>query len=159
MLLVLSLRKESVSMNKILVFVVIVPVIALLMFKGIFFYEYDTKQRYIKDLIDSTAYMVKITGVLTTDEYAGLKTKLNSFGKFDDIGIILKKGVYVDGSLSNLTTYILNTRLNKGDAFFIYVKSSNVSNYSRIQNGGVSADDTENLYYKAKAQCRVEFIQ
>ena len=27
-------------MNKILVFVVIVPVIALLMFKGIFFYEY-----------------------------------------------------------------------------------------------------------------------
>ena len=159
MLLVLSLRKESVSMNKILVFVVIVPVIALLMFKGIFFYEYDTKQRYIKDLIDSTAYEVKITGVLTTDEYAGLKTKLNSFAKFDDAGIILKKGNYVDGSLSYLTSYNLNTRLNKGDAFLIYVKSSNVSNYSRIQNGGVSADDTENLYYKAKAQCRVEFIQ
>lgn len=146
-------------MNKILVFVVIVPVIALLMFKGIFFYEYDTKQRYIKDLVDSIAYEVKITGVLTASEYAGLKTKLNSFATFDDTGIILKKGIYVDGSLSSLTTYSLNTRLNKGDAFMIYVKSSNISNYSRIQNGGVSADDTENLYYKAKAQCRVEYIQ
>lgn len=146
-------------MNKILVFVVIVPIIALMMFKGIFFYEYDTKQRYIKDLVDSIAYEVKITGVLSAGEYTGLKTKLNSYGKFDDTGIILKKGIYVDGSLSNLTTYSLNTRLNKSDAFLIYVKSSNVSNYSRIQNGGVSADDTENLYYKAKAQCRIEYIQ
>ena len=107
----------------------------------------------------SMAYEVKITGVLTASEYSGLKTKLNSFGKFDDTGIILKKGIYVDGSLSSLTAYNLNTRLNKGDAFLIYVKSSNVSNYSRIQNGGVCADDTENLYYKTKAQCRVEYIQ
>jgi hypothetical protein len=146
-------------MNKIYVFIVVVPVIAFLMFKGIFFYEYDTKQRYIKDAIDSIAYDVKITGVLTGDEYADLKTKLNSFAKFDDTGIILEKGVYVDGNLSNLTAYNMNTQLNKGDAFVIYIKSSNVSNYSRMQNGGVSADDSQNLYYKAKAQCRVEFIQ
>ena len=146
-------------MNKIYVFIVIVPVIAFLMFKGIFFYEFDTKQRYIKDVIDSIAYDVKITGVLTGDEYADLKTKLNSFAKFDDTGIILEKGIYVDGNLSYLTTYNMNTQLNKGDAFVIYVKSSNVSNYSRMQNGGVSADDSQNLYFNAKAQCRVEFIQ
>ena len=145
-------------MSKIYVFIVIVPVIAFLMFKGIFFYEYDTKQRYIKDLIDSMAYEVKITGVLTSDEYSDLKTKLNSFAKFDDTGIILEKGTYIDGILSNLTTYNLNTQLSKGDAFLIYVKSSNVSNYSRMQNGGVSADDSQNLYYKAKAQCRVEYV-
>lgn len=146
-------------MNKILVFVVIVPVIALLMFKGILLYEYDTKQRYIKDLVDSTAYEVKITGILTEDEYACLKNKLNSFAVFDDVGIILRKGSYVDGNLSNLSNYSFNTQLGKGDAFLIYVKSSNVSNYSRLQNKGVSADDAENLYYKAKAQCRVEYIE
>lgn len=145
-------------MSKIYVFIVIVPLIAFMMFRAILFYEYDTKQRYIKDLTDSTAYAIKITGVLTSDEYTDLKTKLNSFAKFDDTGIVLKKGTYVNGTLSNLTTYNLNTQLNKGDAFLIYVKSSNVSNYSRIQNGGVSADDSQNLYYKAKAECRIEYV-
>lgn len=145
-------------MNKILVFVVIFPLIALLMIKGVFFYEYDTKQRYIKDLLDSTAYAVKITGVLTAEEYADLKTKLNRFGVFDDGSIVMQKGNYMNGTLGNLSSYTLDTRLNKGDAFLIHVKSANVSNYSRIQNGGVSQDDTGNLYYKAKALCRVEYV-
>lgn len=145
-------------MSKIYAFIIIVPFIAVLMFKGIFFYEFDTKQRYIKDLVDSTAYVVKITGVLTTDEYAELKTTLNRYSLFDDAGIFLRKGSYIDGELSGLSAYTPGSRLSKGDAFFIYVKSTGVSNYSRIENGGVYQDDGKNLYYSAKAQCRVEFV-
>lgn len=69
------------------------------------------------------------------------------------------KGIYVNGVLTSLTPYNLNTRLGKGDAFLVYVKSSKVSNYSRIQNGGVNVDDSQNLYFKAKAQCRVEYVE
>jgi hypothetical protein len=145
-------------MSKIYAFIIIVPFIAVLMFKGIFFYEFDTKQRYIKDLADSMAYVVKITGVLTIDEYAELKTKLNRYSRFDDAGIILRKGSYIDGELSGLSAYTPGSRLSKGDAFLIYVKSTGVSNYSRIENGGVNQDDGKNLYYSAKAQCRVEFV-
>lgn len=146
-------------MSKVYAFIVIFPLVALLMLKGILFYEFDIKQRYIKDLVDSTAYAVKITGVLTTDEYVNLKTKLNSLAKFEDTGIILKKGYYANGVLSGLASYLTGVQLNKGDAFVIYVKSSNVSNYSRAQNGGVNADDSQNVYYKAKAVCRVEYIR
>ena len=131
---------------------------ALLLFKGVLFYEFDTKQRYIKDLADSTAYVVKITGVLTAGGYSELKTKLNRYSRFDDANIILRKGVYTNGNLSNLTPYVLGTQLSKGDAFLIYIKSAGVSNYSKLQNGGVNPDDTQNLYYCAKAQCRVEFF-
>ena len=145
-------------MSKIYAFIIIVPFIALLMFESIFFYEYDTKQRYIKDLADSTAYVVKITGVLSVDEYSEMKTKLNKYARFDDVNIVLMKGVYDGGNLSGLSLYTLGTQLNKGDAFLIYIKSANVSNYSRLQNGGVNPDDTKNLYYTAKAQCRVEYV-
>lgn len=145
-------------MSKIYAFIIIVPLIAVLLFKGVFFYEYDTKQRYIKDMVDSAAYVVKITGVLTDEGYLDLKTKLNKFAGFEDADILLKKGTYTSGEISGLINYNLNTRLEKGDAFLIFVRSSNVSNYSRIQNGGVNLDDTQNLYYKAKAVCRVEYI-
>lgn len=145
-------------MSKIYVFIIIVPFIALLMFKGILFYEYDTKQRYIKDLSDSTAYVVKITGVLTMDGYSELKTKLNKYARFKDTNIVLIKGVYDNGTISSLSPYTLGTQLNKGDAFLIYIKSADVSNYSKLQNGGVNPDDTQNLYYCAKAQCRVEYV-
>lgn len=145
-------------LSKIYAFIIIVPLIAVLLFKGVFFYEYDTKQRYIKDMVDSTAYVVKITGVLTDEGYLDLKTKLNKFARFEDAEILLKKGAYTDGEISDLIDYNLNTRLEKGDAFLIFVKSSNVSNYSRVQNGGVNPDDTQNLYYKAKAVCKVEYI-
>jgi len=146
-------------MSKIFSFLIIIPLVAMLLFKGVFFYEYDTKQRYIKDLTDSTAYVVKITGVLSQDEYNRLKTSLNKYGTFNDAGIILKKGIYTDGDITVLQTYIPGTRLVKGDAFVIYVKSSNVANYSKIENGGVSPDDTKNLYFKARAVCRVEYLE
>ncbi len=145
-------------MSKIYAFLIIVPFIALLLFKGILFYEFDTKQRYIKDVADSTAYIVKITGVVTIDGYSELKTKLNKYGKFDDANIRLMKGVYTNGAISGMTSYILGTQLSKGDAFLIYVKSAEVSNYSRLQNGGVNPDDTQNLYFCARAQCRVEYV-
>ena len=130
----------------------------MLLFKGVFFYEYDTKQRYIKDLADSTAYIVKITGVLTQDEYNRLKTDLNKYADFGDSNIILRKGIYSNGNVLASESYIPGMRLNKGDAFAIYVQSVNVSNYSRVENLGVSIDDTKNLYFKAKAVCRVEFV-
>lgn len=145
-------------MSKIYAFVIIVPIIALLLFKGTLFYEYDTKQRYIKDISDSTAYIVKITGVLTIDGYSELKVKLNKFGKFEDVNIKLMKGVYTNGTITGMTPYILGSQLSKGDAFLIYVKSAKVSNYSRLQNGGVNQDDTQNLYFCAKTQCRVEYV-
>lgn len=143
-------------MSKIYSFLIIIPLVAMLLFKGVFFYEYDTKQRYIKDLTDSTAYVVKITGVLTQNEYNRLKASLNKYGTFNDAGIILEKGIYTDGNITAMQPYIPGTRLAKGDAFVLFVKSSNVANYSKIENGGVSPDDAKNLYFKAKAVCRVE---
>lgn len=146
-------------MSKIFSFLIIIPLMVMLLFKGVFFYEYDTKQRYIKDLVDSTAYIVKITGVLSQDEYNRLKTSLNKYGTFSDTGIILEKGIYSDGDITALQPYIPGTRLEKGDAFMLFVKSSNVANYSKIENGGVSPDDAKNLYFKAKALCRVEYLE
>ncbi|NJD02788.1 MAG: hypothetical protein FIA99_09405 [Ruminiclostridium sp.] len=145
-------------MSKIYSFIIIIPLIAMLLFKGVFFYEYDTKQRYIKDLADSTAYIVKITGVLAQDEYSRLKTNLNKYAIFDDSSIILKKGIYSNGNITASEPYLPGTRLNKGDAFMIYVRSTNVSNYSRVENGGVSADDSKNLHFMAKAVCRIEYL-
>lgn len=147
-------------MSKIYAFVIMIPFIAMLLFKGVSFYEYDTKQRYIKDLVDTIAYKVKITGVLTTDEYLEFSTKMNNLAKFQDSpegkSIVLMKAKYVEGNLFGASDYLLGEVLTKGDAFIIYVKSSDVSNYSRIENGGVNENDTKNLYYKAKAVCRVE---
>lgn len=150
--------KAGERMSKIYSFIIIIPLIAMLLFKGVFFYEYDTKQRYIKDLVDSTAYIVKITGVLMQDEYNRLKTDLNKYADFSDSNIILKKGIYSNGNILASESYIPGMRLNKGDAFVIYVKSDNVSNYSKVENMGVSMDDAKNLYFKAKAVCRVEYV-
>lgn len=146
-------------MSKIYAFIIIVPLIVVLLFHAVFFYEYDTKQRYIKDMVDSTAYIVKITGELTDENYRELKTRLNKFALFADSDIILKQGLYENGNITSMTDYTVNTRLEKGDAFLVYVRSSNVSSYSRVQNGGVNPDDSRNLYYKAKAVCRVEYTE
>ena len=145
-------------MNKIFAFIIVTPFIALLLFKAVAFYEYDTKQRYMKNIIDSVAYNVKITGRLDREGYDNLKISLNKLGTFNDSDIVMRKGYFgSDGTLmDNMSVYGVNEQLSRGDAFAIYIKSSGVSNYSRIQNGGVAADDTKNLYFKAKAFCRVE---
>ncbi len=146
-------------MNKIYVSVIVIPFIAILMFKAIAISEYDLKQRYLKDQVDLVAYQVKLTGTLTDDAYNEFMTKINRLADFKSGSggsIILKKGIYANGTITGLTNYTIGEVLNKGEAFLIYIKSANVSSYSRIQNGGVSPDDTKNLYYKAKAECRIE---
>ncbi len=148
----------GVIMNKIFVSIIIIPFIAILMFKAIAISDFDLKQRYLKDQVDLVAYQVKITGTLTDDAYNEFLIKINKLADFSSVSssIILKKGTYVNGVITGLTNYTIGEVLNKGEAFLVYIKSSNVSNYSRIQNGGVSLDDTENLFYTAKAQCRIE---
>lgn len=153
-------------MGKILVYIVVVPVLLLLLYRFITLYEYDTKQRYLKDMLDSTAQKVKITGILTREDYEELKQKLNKVSRFeeensnsdDEKGIRLMKSRIYSGIPSEFARYIPDESLNKGDIFAISVKSSDVSNFSRIHNSGVNPDDTKNLYYKAKAECRVEYV-
>ena len=144
-------------MNKIYVFLIIIPFSAILLIKSIALYEYDTKQRYLKDQVDNIAYKVKITGILTAGELNDFKDRLSGLGDFTgEDCIVLKQGAYVNGVLSNMAAYTPGVPLRKGDAFVVYIKSETVSNYSRIQNGGVNLDPDKNIYYKAKAQCRVE---
>ncbi|EGD46251.1 hypothetical protein Cpap_0863 [Ruminiclostridium papyrosolvens DSM 2782] len=145
-------------MNKIFVSMIIIPFIALLMFKGIAISDYDLKQRYLKDQVDLIAYQIKITGRLTAEAYNEFKTKISKIADFSSVGssIILKKGVYAGGRIVVLTNYTIGEKLNKGEAFMVYIKSGSISMYSRLQNGGISADDSKNLYYKARAECRIE---
>lgn len=145
-------------MNKIYVSIIVVPLIAILMFKAIAISDFDLKQRYLKDQVDLVAYQVKLTGTLTDDAYGEFLIRINKLADFSSGSsrIILKKGIYTNGVITGFTNYTIGEVLNKGEAFLVYIKSSDVSNYSRIQNGGVSLNDTENLYYAAKAECRIE---
>jgi len=144
-------------LGKIYAFVIMLPLAAMMLLRGVTFFEYDTKTRYITDYINMTAYKVKLTGELTQDDYNELKSKLNTIARFNDSGIILKKAKYMaDGSIGNVQAYTIGEKLIKGDLFMIYVKSSDVSNFSKASNFGVSQDDGKNLYYKAKAVVRIE---
>lgn len=143
-------------MSKIISYIVIVPLMFMLLLKSITVFEFTINQRYIKDCIDTTSDKVKITGVMTYADLAELTNELNKFSEFNEESIILRKGTYSGGILGEPTTYTLGEKLNRGDAFYIIVKSSTVTNYSRVENGGVSLDDSKNLYYTAKTQCRIE---
>lgn len=143
-------------MSKIISFIVIVPFMALIIFKSVLFYEFNTKQVYIKDITDNLAYKVKITGILSNDDLTEFQARLNKVSKFKSSEIVLRQGLYVDGVISDWTVYMPGNVLNRGQAFMIYVKSSDVSLFSRLQNGGVMADEGKNLYFSAKAQCRIE---
>ncbi len=143
-------------MSKIISYLVIVPLMFILLIKSVTVFEFTIKQRYIKDCIDNTCDKVKITGVLTNSDLVELSNKLNKFSSFDSGSIVLHKSSYVNGLLSQPTPYTIDEQLNRGDSFCIFVKSFSVSNYSRVENGGVSLDDSKNLYYTAKTQCRIE---
>jgi len=130
--------------------------VAILIVKSVLFFEFDSKQRYIKDLPDNIVYKVKITGVLTSDEYNDFKVKLNKLAQFDNDSIVIIKGTYVDDSIGNWSDYIIGTKIPRGEAFKVYIQSKNVAVISKLQNGGISSDDQKNLYYKAKSQCRIE---
>ena len=143
-------------MSKVISFIVIVPIMVLIIYKSILFYEFDTKQRYIKDLADNLTYKVKITGILTPDEYNEFFIKLNKVSKFEPYSVILRQGRYIDGVAADWLTYMPGNSLERGQAFMVFVKSTDVPLYSRLQNGGVMSSDDQNLRFVAKAQCRIE---
>lgn len=142
-------------MNKIYAFLIIIPVIALLFFKALAFYEFDTKQRYIKNTIDTAAHKVMITGALTKGDKEELITNLNKLGDFAEENVILESGsINSNGSVSGLLPYTTGGILDRGEVFSIKVQSKNESLTSRIE--GNSAVENGKLYYRAKAICRVE---
>ena len=145
-------------MNKIYAFIIIIPLIAILLFKTMTFYEFDTKQRYIKNTIDSVAHKVMITGVMTVNDKEELLYKLRKLSTFDEEDVYLRYGnIQSDGNLSSLNSYVLGNVLDRGEIFYIYVQSQDESLLSRME--GNSADESNKLLYKAKAICRVEKSQ
>lgn len=145
-------------MGKILAFTVTVPFLCLLLYKAVFFFEYDTKQRYLKDLVDDAAFKVRLTGVFTAREHEELVRKLSSIGIETDRGngVIMKKGWFSDGKLVNLVEYTPGELLQRGDVFMILVISSNRSKLSVVFNGKRPPGNND-LFYRAKAFCRVEY--
>lgn len=143
-------------MSKIIAFIVIIPFMVLLIFKTVLFYDFETKQRYIKDLTDNITYKVKITGVLTQDEYNDYLSKLNKISTFKSYSLIIQKGRYVDGLATDWSSYSPGNVLARGEAFMIFAKSEDVPLFSRSHNGGVMPADEQNLHFVAKAQCRIE---
>lgn len=142
-------------MSKIYAFLIILPVIALLLIKALAFYEFDTKQRYIKNTIDAAVHKVMITGVLTDGDKAELLTELNQLANFGEEDVILESGsINTDGSSFRMVPYTAGEVVDRGEFFSILVKSENESLISRIE--GTPYGENSRLFYKAKATCRVE---
>jgi hypothetical protein len=119
------------------------------------FYEFDTKQRYIKNTVDSIAHKVMITGVMTASDKDELMDKLQKLSDFKNDDITLKCGyMQSDGTLTGLYSYVLGNVLDRGQIFSIYIQSESQSTLSRME--GNSASEDNKLFYKAKAICRVE---
>jgi len=145
-------------MNKIYAFIIIIPLIAILFLKTMSFYEFDTKQRYIKNTVDSVAHKVMITGVMTANDKDELMDKLRKLSNFQNEDITLKCGyMRSDGTLTSLYPYVPGNLLDRGEIFSIYVQSESESVLSRME--GNPADENNKLFYKAKAICRVEKSQ
>lgn|GEM_PF-1959127 len=141
-------------MSKIYAFIIIIPVIAILLFKAIAFYEFDTKQRYIKNTIDTVAHKVMLTGVLTAQDKEDMMEKLNRFGNFNEDNVILESGsINADGEVYGMRRYTTGDILDRGEIFSIVVKSDNESLLSGMEG---DSDEDNKLCYKAKAVCRVE---
>ncbi len=142
-------------MSKIYTFLIILPIIAALFFKTAAFYEFDTKQRYIKNTVDNLTHKVMITGVMTEKDKADLLDKLNKLEKFSENNVILEAGpVDSHGAISELYPYLAGDVLDRGAVFSITVKSDDESLLSEMGDKG--ADGSHKLYYKAKAVCRIE---
>lgn len=144
-------------MNKIYAFLIIIPLIAVLFFKTLSFYEYDTKQRYVKNAVDNVAHKVMITGVMTVRDHEELLEKLGRLGTFEGSNISIKCGnVQPEGTVGGLGDYVLGSVLDRGAIFSIYVESESESIFSETE--GYSDDEGDELHYRAKATCRVEKI-
>lgn len=145
-------------MNKIYAFIIIIPLIAILFFRTMAFYEFDTKQRYIKNAVDSAAHKVMITGVLTNGDINDLKKELHKMGRFETEDIVLERGIIdADGTISGLNTYVPGNILNRGEVFSILVQSKEQPTLSKME--GAAAGQDETLYFKAKAVCRIEKVR
>lgn len=149
-------------MSKIYIFILTVPIFVMLLFKLVTLYEYDTKQRYLKDIVDAAVQKVKITGIFTENDLEDFKNKINHIAQFDvkqnKNAILIKKCNEIEIIEDDRIEYAIEEQLNKGDVFSICIQSSNVSNFSRVHNRGISHDDKKNLYYRAKSECRVEYV-
>jgi len=145
-------------MNKVYAFLVIIPLIAMLFLKTMAFYDFDTKQRYIKNAVDNVAHKVMITGVMTAYDSEELMNKLRKIGNFERESVILKYGyTEQDGALSELAPYTLGNVLDRGQIFSIYVQSGNESALSGMEIN--HTNENNRLFYKAAAVCRVEKYQ
>lgn len=141
-------------MNKIYAFLIILPIIALLIFRTVAFYDFDTKQRYVKNSVDSAAHKAMITGVYTALDKSQLVKKLNQLGSFNEADILLQYGaVNTDGQLSELVPYTPGDILQRGQVFKITVMSHDVSLLSQMKNNN---EGSGKLYFKAQALCRIE---
>ena len=142
-------------MNKIYAFIIIIPLIALLFIKTMGFYEFDTKQRYMKNAVDSVAHKVMITGVMTSRDKEELLDKLQKLSDFGEVDVTLECGtIQSDGTIAGLHTYALGNVLDRGEVFNIYVQSKEDSILSRMESD--STNESDRLFYKAKATCRIE---
>ena len=145
-------------MNKVYAFIIIIPLIAMLFLKTMNFYEFDTKQRYIKNTVDSVAHKVMITGVMTVSDKDELMEKLRKLATFEDEDVSLKSGTaQADGSLAGLNAYVLGNVLDRGEIFSIYVQSRAESSLSKMEGNSIVQDNK--VLYKAKAICRIEKSQ
>ncbi len=143
-------------MGKILVFLVTVPVLCIMLFKTVAFFEFDSRQRYLKDLVDDAVFKVRLTGVFTPEDYDDFAGKLSGIGikAVRGNGIIMKKGYFSGGQLADLTDYTPGESLKRGDVFMLLVVSANPSKLSNF----IFGDSGHNgIFYRAKAFCRVEF--
>ncbi len=141
-------------MNKIYAFLIILPIIALLIFRSIALYDFDTKQRYIKNSVDSAAHKTMITGVYTALDKSQLVIKLNQLDNFNEADILLQYGsVNADGQLSELMPYTPGDILQRGQVFKITVMSHDESLLSQIRNNN---EGSGKLCFKAQALCRIE---
>lgn len=149
-------------MSKIYTFILIIPIFLIFLYRFITLYEYDTKQRYLKDVSDAVAQKVKITGVFTIDDLNEFKQRIRGTADFEDNGsnkaILLKTCSLSENADDEYEEYTIGKQLQKGDLFCIQIKSANVSLFSKLHNRGINPNDENNLYYKARSECRVEYV-
>ncbi len=142
-------------MSKIYAFLIILPLIAMLFVKTMGFYEFDTKQRYIKNAVDAAAHKVMITGVFTTGDKEELINKLKKLADFRSENLVLEWGVTgPEGVIPPLSPYTPGNILDRGYIFCIKVQSEGESTLSKISGG--NTNEAGKLYYRAKALCRIE---
>ncbi len=142
-------------MSKIYAFLIILPLIAILFFRTMGLYEFDTKQRYIKNVVDAAAHKVMITGVFTSGDKDELLDKLEKLADFREENLVVEWGAPgQEGVIPPLSPYTTGNILDRGCFFSIRVQSGDESILSKMS--GDNLNEENKLYYRAKALCRIE---